>query len=137
MMKPTPTFLALLFLAAACADPKEEQIKKLTGEVIALHDEVMPKTEELMNLKAQIQERMGKDSTAGPLGRRLVVALDSADNAMSDWMAGFDVDAAKTKPADEAVKYFENEKTEIEAVKKQTDESIAAAKAFVSSYSQK
>lgn len=135
-MKPTPTFLALLLLAAACADPKQEQIKKLSGEVIALHDEVMPKTEELMNLKTQIQERMGKDSTASPLGRRLVAALDSADNAMSDWMAGFDPDASK-KPADEAIQYFENEKTEIEAVRKQTDETIAAAKAFVSSYSQK
>lgn len=136
-MNPTPTLLAAFLLLAACSDPKEEQIKKLTGEVIAIHDEVMPKTEELMNLKSQIQERMGKDSAAGPLGRRLVVALDSADNAMSDWMAGFDADAAKTKPASEAVRYFENEKAEIEAVKKQTDESIAAAKAFVSSYSQK
>lgn len=135
-MKPT-SLLPVLLLLAACADPKEEQIKKLSGEVIALHDEVMPKTEELMNLKTQIQERMGKDSTASPLGRRLVAALDSADNAMSDWMADFDPDASKNKPADEAIKYFENEKTEIEAVKKQTEESIAAARAFVNSYSQK
>jgi aminoglycoside phosphotransferase len=133
-MKPT-SLLPFLLLLAACTDPKQDQIKKLSGEVIALHDEVMPKTEELMTLKAQIQERMGKDSKASPLGRRLVAALDSADNAMSDWMADFDPDASK-KPADEAIKYFENEKAEIEAVKKQTDETIAAARAFVSSYSQ-
>ncbi len=129
-MKPTHLLLSLLLLAA-CTDKRAETVRKLSGDVIAVHDEVMPKSEELMNLKSQIQERVGKDSTARPTGDSLVAALDRADNAMSDWMAAYDPDAAKSKTPDEAVTYFQGEKTKIEAVKKQTDESITRAKEFL------
>lgn len=129
-MKPTPLLLALLLLTA-CTDKREETVQQLSGEVIAIHDEVMPKSEELMNLKNQIQARIGQDSTARPMGDSLAAALDRADNAMSDWMAAYDPDAAKSKTPEQAADYFKAEKTKIEAVKKQTDESIARAKEFL------
>ncbi|MCY7351785.1 MAG: hypothetical protein LH606_14155 [Cytophagaceae bacterium] len=128
--------VAALFLIA-CADSGQETTRKLSGEVLAIHDEVMPKSEEIINLKRELQDRMGKDSTARPMGDSLVVALDRADNAMSDWMAGFDVNAAKNTSSDQAAKYFGAEKEKIAAIKKQTDESIIRAREFLKTTSQK
>lgn len=130
-MKPIVLCLFAALFLVSCADSGRESTKRLSEEVLAIHDEVMPKTSEVMNLKLQLQERMGKDSTARPMGDSLAAALDRADNAMTDWMAAYDTDAAKNTSADQAANYFEAEKDKIAAIKKQTDESIARAKEFL------
>jgi hypothetical protein len=123
----------LLFLGTllACQNADKEAVARLEGEVMAVHDEVMPKMEEIMNLQAELKKRNPTDSLVTTTADSLTRALGEADNAMSDWMAEYKTDAVKTLPPAEAKAYLEGEKRKIEDVKTKTNASIAAAQAFL------
>jgi len=130
-MKPhLPLFLATTLLFTACQDNKQESIKQLSGDVLALHDEIMPRSEELMNLKGELQKRVGEDSTARPTGDSLIAALDRADNGMSDWMSAY-ADANKDLQGDAALAFYEGEKVKLTRLKAETETSIVRAKEFL------
>lgn len=131
-MKRLFAFLLIATSTLACqSNADTEAVAKLEADVMAVHDEVMPKMEQIMNLQADLKKRTETDSitraTADSLGR----ALNEADKAMSDWMAEYKTDAVKTLPPAEARTYLEGEKRKIEAVKEKTNRSIDAAKAFL------
>lgn len=124
---------ALLLLSAtfSCQNTDTQAVVKLEGEVMAIHDEIMPKMEEIMNLQAKLKRRTETDSLVRPTADSLGRVLGEADNAMSDWMAEYQADAVKTMPAAEAKTYLEGEKRKIEDVKTKTNQGIAAANAFL------
>ncbi|WP_044173147.1 hypothetical protein [Flectobacillus major] len=121
----------LLGIATSCNKAQEEdQQKKLIEEVIAVHDEVMPKMDVIMSLKGQLDSvsKVSKDSIKA---KELFVQLDSADIKMSNWMAEYNPESVKGKGIEEALKYLEGEKKKINEVKVLTNTSIANAKQFL------
>ena len=126
--------IPVLFLLGASSCQKaqqEDQQKKLIDEVIAVHDEVMPKMDEIMTLKGQLDSvaKVSKDSAKA---RDLFIQLDSADIKMSNWMAEYNPESVKGKGNEEVMKYLENEKKRINEVKDITNTSITNAKQFLS-----
>lgn len=123
--------LAILFasMLMSCSKTEDKQ-KKMIDDVMAVHDEVMPKMDEIMNLKSSLDSavRVSPDSLKA---RELYVNLDSADVKMMDWMEKYNPDQVKGKSADEVTKYYENEKNKITQVRELTNTSIEQAKIFL------
>jgi len=83
-------------------NPDVEEVTNLYNEVIGMHDKLMPRLQTISNLKSQVEERItrleGAEGAEGAEGsddhqigdfRNQMVALDSADEAMMDWMRNF------------------------------------------------
>jgi vacuolar-type H+-ATPase catalytic subunit A/Vma1 len=107
--------LAILFasMLMSCSKTEDKQ-KKMIDDVMAVHDEVMPKMDEIMNLKSSLDSavRVSPDSLKA---RELYVNPDQV----------------KGKSADEVTKYYENEKNKITEVRELTNASIEQAKVFL------
>jgi hypothetical protein len=141
----TVTCLALLSLAA-CKSESKEGVEKLETEVMAIHDEVMPRMEEIMQLKGQVSDQLNKlDSTAktakltAPLQDRLNEgiminkSLSEADSLMSEWMYQYKADTLKSLDESKATEYLNLEKEKISRVKEKTNQSIDRAKMYLES----
>ena len=122
--------IILLTSLSAC-DKKPDNQKIMIDEVMAIHDEVMPKMDEIMSLKSSL-DSVSKVSSDSVKARELSSALEVADNKMMDWMEEYNPDLLKGKSADEITKYYADEKAKISGVKDLTDKSIEDAKAFLS-----
>ena len=88
----------------------------LYNQVMDIHDEVMPKTEDLYNLSKQLKEKMTNATTEEDKQdlQFRILYLDSVNNMMMDWMHEFQ---PVTDSTDEEVgrAYYE---TQLEKVKK-------------------
>ena len=88
----------------------------LYNQVMDIHDEVMPKTEDLYNLSKQLKEKMTNTTTEEEKQdlQFRILYLDSVNNMMMDWMHEFQ---PVTDSTDEEVgrAYYE---TQLEKVKK-------------------
>ena len=85
--------------------------------VIAVHDEVMPKLSQISELKGRIEEKMNAsdDSATVASWTSLMVELDVADEAMWVWMRQFSI-VLEEVPLDEALKYLKAEQKKIDEV---------------------
>lgn len=102
----------------------EEQRNELFQEVIKVHDEVMPKMEDIIGLQDKIRVLMDSllevDSTSSELSNleELNAKLNEADKSMMEWMREFDVEMNSDEVnQNEAIEYFTNEMNKIEEVK--------------------
>jgi hypothetical protein len=128
MKKITSTIL--IFASLMACNKAEDKQKIMIDEVMAIHDEVMPKMDQIMSLKSSL-DSIAKVSPDSLKARQLYVALDSADIKMMDWMENYDSESVKGKPESEVMKYLADEKTKISDVKTLTNKSIEEAKAFL------
>ncbi|REA57681.1 viral A-type inclusion protein [Dyadobacter luteus] len=126
-----------------CTSDKEK-VHELEGQVLTMHDEVMPKMDEIMSLKIRLSKKIveldslqNEGITGNNLAEERTKAADlnqklnESDKAMMSWMNEYRGDSAKKLSADAAILYFENEKTKIEEVKLVTLKSINEAKSFL------
>lgn len=111
---------------------QEDKQKQLIDEVMAVHDEVMPKMDTVMTLKSALDSAL-KVSSSNDSAKimALSAALDSADVKMSVWMEEYRPELVKGKNDSTVVKYLENEKIRISLVKEITNKSIEEATAFL------
>lgn len=140
--------ILLSFQIAFCfACGKDKDLEKITGletEVLAIHDEVMPKQEDIISLKSQLSSKIkGIDSlqnvgvSSNTMAEQRIKAVDlnqklaDADKLMMDWMHSYRGDSAKKLDSKQAILYFENEKEKILQVKQATLKSIQEAKTFL------
>lgn len=125
-------FLTISIIASltACQKNAEDKQKVMIDEVMAIHDEVMPKMDDLMTLKGSLDSAI-KVSPDSAKAKQLYAALDSADNQMMDWMQAYNPDQVKGKSDEEVSKYYAEEKTKISSVKELTNKSIEDAKGFL------
>jgi signal transduction histidine kinase len=141
MNKILVVFLSLLLLIVACGSGIEKQVKALEKEVIAVHDEVMPKMTEISFLRQTIQKKAAAfaadstkmDSLLYYQGKGAVVSnnLTRAEDAMNKWMVDFhEVTNQKVKP-EEMLDLLKGEQTKINEVKDMMLSSIKEAKAFL------
>jgi hypothetical protein len=104
----------------------------LYNEVMSIHDEVMPKMEDLYRLKKGLQAKL--DSTKNLAEdkkaevEKVIAQLDSASSSMMDWMHNFNP-IADSVDQEKAREYLENEMLRIKKVKEITLEVIEKAKA--------
>lgn len=128
-------FLCSSMLGVSCSSSgskQEDKQKQLIDEVMAVHDEVMPKMDTIMTLKSSLDSAL-KVSSSNDSAKimALSAALDSADVKMSVWMEEYRPELVKGKNDSTVVKYLENEKIRISLVKEVTNKSIEEATAFL------
>ena len=133
-------FLAVLVFAG-CGNKAEQQQKQqedLAKEVLAIHDEVMPRSEELVKLRKQLKDKVNvwaADAGAdhGAQIREATAHIDSltaADKSMMDWMHNYN-GAQGLYEHEDIIKYLTEEKAKISEVRDNTEAAIAAARKFL------
>jgi len=121
------TAIMLVILLMSC-ESKDKEIETLKTETMAVHDEVMPKMDDIMKLKKSLKEI--EDSTAQDEIMKLVVALEEADKAMMNWMRNYDP-KMEGMTDDEKIEYLKNKKASIEKVSEQMKSSISASERYL------
>ena len=116
------TVVSVLVFCVSCGNKAENTVIKLNDEVMAIHDEVMPKMTEIHTLRKKLRllENAQVDSTI----IFAITNLSEADDAMMEWMSAY------KKPKDNsktALAYLSNEKMLITEVKVKMLESIQDA----------
>jgi hypothetical protein len=76
-----------LTILSACGPNYEKEATSLYQEVMALHDEVMPKMSDINKAKKKLNEL--KDDENGVVMDAQIEALVQADDAMMNWMYQF------------------------------------------------
>ena len=136
------------------ADPTLERAQEIYAEAIAVHDEVMPRMDEIMQLRQKLQlrvtsmrEQPEEDYTDSLQQMQTAIEnLEQADEAMMQWMRS----VQKVPGTDEATSDYQNElnateltdtvdlvqrqlaqKEAIEQVKQQMEQSIAEAEVLI------
>ena len=127
-------FVALFFFLSACGSDIKESNEILKKEVIAIHDEVMPKMDELKKLKKDIlqkSEELSADSVAmsGEIEKLNAISadLDSAFEGMFVWMRQFK-STYEEMTEDEIETYLLDQKIKVQKVNDEIKTSIEAAK---------
>ena len=114
--------------------PSGNPNQALYEQVMDIHDEVMPKTDEIYKLKKELQDKITKspDMTADKKKEldMILLELDSADDSMMDWMHKFNP-LPDTANQEKAREYLENEMEKIKKVRELINGSIDKAKTEV------
>ncbi|MGB5356728.1 MAG: hypothetical protein WBN11_08535 [Eudoraea sp.] len=128
-------FLFILFLTfiSACKDsPQKSDTPSQMKEVMAIHDEVMPKMGDISKLVATLKSKV--DTTeSGKEYEKAMIDLQNAHKEMMDWMRGFGdrfnsdeiLNDAALSP--EKLKWLEEEEQKIKKVKEDINSSIKNA----------
>jgi Fungal specific transcription factor domain len=109
----------------------------LYNQMMDIHDEVMPKMDDVMKLKRELQEQIA-NSPDMVIERKqelenVISNLDSASNSMMNWMHRIHEfnPLADSVDQEKAREYLESEMEEIRKVKELISESIEKAKSEV------
>jgi hypothetical protein len=142
-MKKHISIFGLAAILFACGQDKDRVIE-LEGQVLAIHDEVMPRMDDIMTLKSQLSKKILKMDSLQNEGisgnniaeERMKAAdlnqkLNESDKLMMEWMHTYRGDSAKKLQPEQAVLYFEAEKKKIEEVKQVTIKSIKDTQDFL------
>jgi len=138
------TLFILLFIASACSKSSEQKDHEahdmenedspnsaLYDKVMEIHDELMPKMEEIYNLKKEVQDELAKTPELVAEKKqeleKTILYLDSANNEMMDWMHKFNPLPDSTDQ-EAAREYLETEMEKIRKVKDIMAEAIDKAK---------
>ena len=124
-------FASLLILfAVACSDKSAEESAKLKEETFKIHDDVMPISMNLEDLKADVMKKAEADTTLKKAALDISLDLDKAYNEMEAWMPKIG-EAADMKDSEEKVKIFTELKTEGESIKQKTLDAKKKAEEFL------
>jgi len=112
----------------ACSQAEEKLSEELQEKVLGLHDNLMPKTEQLVSLQAQLDSfSTGKDSVHV---NKLKKALAKSDQAMMDWMHQFSIDSLGKMEVKSKIEYLGKQFDQLKELQKLTDSTLNAAKAY-------
>lgn len=121
-------FFALsLIIFVACQPSKEFDSGALKEEVMAIHDEVMPKMGELRKVRKAVMLLADSLMQINPDSAAMLTALadniEGANEGMMQWMREYEPDYEGTE--EEIKVYLEKQKEAIERVKAAMDSSLA------------
>ena len=124
-MKKIIVAIALVVVSFSC----NREAEKLTEEIWLVHDEVMPKMNELRLMTESIEEM--PDSVLANNDSLMMIYNDlkTSDRWMMKWMQEFD-DQRK-----EDVEYLQSEKVRVNEMKTYFNKSLEDGKAYMSNYS--
>ena len=127
-------FFVLLFAMSGFIGCNEgnEEVKKLEDEVMAIHDEVMPKITDLFSAKKELEIAL-KNGADSITVFSLLKELDGADESMQMWMEEYEM---PDESLDKALKmsYLNEEKSKITKVKESILASIDKTTQFTGKY---
>ncbi|MEK6479734.1 hypothetical protein WJR50_19480 [Catalinimonas sp. 4WD22] len=132
-------------------DEKYARAQEIYQEAIAVHDEVMPRMDEIMRLKSLLNERIeglqqkGEEINTDSLQhmQEIVQKLEEADEAMMQWMRNVkqvpevekepsaDAETARLSDTTNLIQVQQEQKAAIEHVKTQMESSIKEARTFL------
>ncbi|MFM1820790.1 MAG: hypothetical protein RLZZ402_1149 [Bacteroidota bacterium] len=121
-------WIAISLILVGCSQAEEKLSEELQAKVLGLHDVLMPKTEQIVSLKTQLDSlSTGADSTHV---RKLISSLDKADKSMMDWMHQFSIDSLEKMDVSTKVIYLKNQYTQLTDLQKLTDSTLNAAQKY-------
>jgi hypothetical protein len=107
-----------------------EESAKLKAETFKIHDDVMPISMNLEDLKANVMKKAESDSTLKSTALDISLELDKAYTSMEEWMPKLG-EAAEMKDGEEKLKVFVSLKTEGEQIKQKTLDAKKKAEDFL------
>ena len=143
------SFLLILLLISSCGKttteqqeevvndeiPEEVKIEKaLYDDVMDVHDEMMPKMENMMSMKGKLKEKVDllkEEAAQSELVQEIestIQSLETADEAMMNWMRQFDPETDSLSH-EEIVEYYTLQKQKMDSVKVIMMEAIESASA--------
>jgi hypothetical protein len=130
--------ITLLFIGGAflsgCNNDNKELETKLNEEVMAVHNDVMPKMGESNRIKRQLKsfKEVVPDENAALKDSLIntILLLSKSEDMMSDWMTHYKYPNAAMNH-DEIIKYLEGQKDSIKMVSDNMYKSIAIANGFL------
>ncbi|QKZ14355.1 viral A-type inclusion protein [Spirosoma sp. KUDC1026] len=143
-----PLSLAVLLMGAmvsACRSG-DETVRNAEDEVFAIHDDVMPQLDDLLQLRKQLSQHIASLDSLKATGSaatsirtteeknqaaRLLQNLTVADSLMMNWMARYNNDTLSRISTDDALHYLAAQKDQITDVKTKVNTSIEQAQQFL------
>jgi hypothetical protein len=136
-MKILPSILLaglVSFLFYACSTEQETQkenpLKSLEKEVMAIHDEAMPMNSTLIRIAGDLKSVIAADTITNEENKEVIIKtieeLEAAEEAMMSWMESYRVPANAEENEKRA--YFEAEKEKISKVKIQMETALKNGK---------
>lgn len=116
----------------SCKNEKNEE-KALYDQVMAVHNEVMPKISKVVTLKKALKkysDALGDNNI--PLKDSLIstiLLLSQADDSMMDWMDGFKDPSGESH--EKTMEYLQSEKQKVDQVKDKIEGSIGKAEVLL------
>ncbi len=108
-----------MFYFSNCKPNNEAIQQELIREVMVIHDEVMPKMDDIYQTQKQLREQK-KTVTDKAVQKEIddhILALEQAGEGMMEWMANLKLPSEKdTRTHEEIMRYLEKEKIEIQDV---------------------
>ncbi|MBL7857868.1 MAG: hypothetical protein JNM57_09275 [Cyclobacteriaceae bacterium] len=135
-------FLIVIVLAWGCGQKSHEHDHQhgesldsdgnqaLYDEVMKVHDEVMPKMNDIYKLKEELKNKVVHEALSDEQKKEIestISKLDSASNSMMVWMREFNP-VPDSIGEEKAREYLENEMERVKKVKDNILEALAAAK---------
>ena len=129
-----------LVIQTGCSSGEQKKEQLIYNEVMTIHDEVMPKSETMFELKQKLLSQMGEIDTTNDIGRLSLIGLqnqvyllDEADEAMMNWMRNFQRDQ-KDWSYDSVMRYLNREKESIIRVSDQINSAISETRNILQEY---
>jgi len=121
-------YIALTLLLLGCTQAEEKLSQELKDNVLGLHDDLMGKTEQIVSLKSKLDSlSSGADSVQV---KRLLGALNKADNSMMDWMHQFSIDSLDKMEVGAKMIYLQKQYEQLTGLQKLTDSTLHAAQTY-------
>lgn len=111
-------------------DAEDTEVENLYEEVMYIHDDVMPKISLIQELQGKIkarQEQGEPDTTMQTAYKDALLALNTAEQAMWDWMHAFSDNYGKATTKEEKMAFLHEEKITITDVRDKMLNSISQA----------
>jgi hypothetical protein len=124
------SLMLFAFLMISC-ESKEKEVEKLKTETIAIHDEVMPKMDDIMKLKKSLKAEQDSVSTEKSTDiQQMIISLENSDRAMMNWMRNYDPQMEGMSD-EEKIEYLKKQKASIHEVSEQMKSSISEAENYL------
>jgi len=125
---------------SASGESVNPELKALEAQVMAIHDEVMPRMKDINDILIQLREIKGaiKETPEGKLEspdgmEELMGSLKLAEQGMWDWMKSYS-DTKATLQEDQLKSFYEKELEKVNKVKTDMLGSIEKAQAWLAAY---
>lgn len=129
-MKNLLILITFVLFTFSCQIEQKDELTTLKEEVMAMHDEVMPKMSELRYtqkaLMLQVDSLMSSDSLRSATLIGASNEIIAANEAMMNWMRNYEPDYQGTK--EEIISYLEQQKEAIQKVKNDMERSLENGK---------
>ncbi|AQG79991.1 viral A-type inclusion protein [Spirosoma montaniterrae] len=131
-------------LVSACR--MQDAVDQAENEVFAIHDQVMPKTSQILALRKRLTERVAELDSLKQTGSavatlrtdeereqalRIKRNLTEADSLMLLWMNQYNSDTLDKLSEEDGLRYLDTQKEQITHIKTKVDGSIQQARKFL------